>query len=150
MKKRLLLLLALLTICSCTPLKAPTAQFQKYEITNISFNKADLAFLFDVENPNATPISIKDINYSLSLDGSNVVSGTHEGFSLQAKEKISVKIPIEIKFVQLVGEAGNLAKKFILRDNNIKYCLDGQASIFDNVGFSARVPFTADGEIKFF
>ena len=113
-------------------------------------NKTDLAFLFDIENPNDIPIGIKDVNYSVSLDGNNFMTGTYEGFSMQAREKKSVKIPIEIIYSRMIGPAANVARKFIMRDSSIKYKLEGQALIVDNVGFSSRVPLHADCEIKLF
>lgn len=135
--------------CSCTNIQAPNTQFKKYEVTQVSLTKANLAFLFDVENPNSIPIGIKDINYSVALDGNSIVSGTHEGFSMQAKEKISIMVPVEVNYSQLIGKTFALAKKFLMKDS-IAYKLEGQVSIVDNVGFSARVPFEANGEIKFF
>jgi len=145
-----LLVLIALSVSSCSDVKGPVTVFQKYEITHIGMNKTDLAFLFDVENPNDIPIGIKDVNYSIALDGNNFMCGTHEGFSLQAREKKSVKIPIELIYSQMIGPAANVARKFIMRDNSIKYKLEGQASIVDNVGFSSKVPLYADGEIKLF
>jgi LEA14-like dessication related protein len=142
--------LCMLFASSCTNIKAPVTVFQKYEITHIGMTKADIAFLFDVENPNDIPLGVKDINYSIALDGSSTLTGTYEGFSIQAKEKKSVKIPVVINYAQMMGPAANIARKFIVRDNSIKYKLEGQALIVDNVGFSSRVPFNADGEIKFF
>jgi len=145
-----LLVLVALSVSSCTDVQGPITVFNKYEINHIGMKNADLSFLFDVENPNDIPIGIKDINYSIALDGNNLMSGTYEGFSMQAREKKSVKIPIEINYSQLIGPAANVVRKFIMRDNSIKYKLEGQALIVDNVGFSSRVPLHADGEIKFF
>jgi len=143
-------MLIALSASSCTDVQGPVTVFQKYEITHIGMSKTDLAFLFDIENPNDIPIGIKDVNYSIALDGNNFMSGTHEGFSLQAREKKSVKIPIEIIYSRMIGPAANVARKFIMRDSSIKYKLEGQALIVDNVGFSSRVPLYADGEIKLF
>ena len=153
MKKRsiifLLLLMAAL-LSSCANIKAPISQFNKYEIKNIGFTKADLIFSFDVENPNDIPIGIRDIAYQLALDGSNVVTGTNEGFTLYPKEKKIVSFPVEVAYNKLIGQAMNIAKKFIMRNGNIKYKIDGELSVVDNVGFSARVPLNAEGEMKLF
>jgi LEA14-like dessication related protein len=145
-----LLILVALSVSSCTDVQGPVTVFNKYEINHIGLNKADLAFLFDIENPNNIPIGIKDVNYSISLDGNSFMTGTYEGFSLQAKEKKSVRIPIELIYSRMIGPAANVARKFIMRDSCIKYALDGQALIVDNVGFSSKVPLHADGEIKLF
>jgi len=146
----ILLLFLMILACSCTNIKAPNTSFSKYEITQIGLTKADIAFLFDIENPNNIPIGFKDINYTIELDGKGFLSGTYEGFSMQAKEKKCVSIPVEVNYSLLLAGAANVVKKFIMKDDSIKYKLEGQASIVDNVGFSARVPFNADGEIKFF
>jgi len=145
-----LLIMIAFSVSSCTDVQGPVTVFNKYEINHIGLNKADLTFLFDVENPNDIPIGIKDVKYSIALDGNSFLCGTHEGFSLQAREKKSVKIPIEIIYSQMIGPAANVARKFIMRDNCIKYAFEGQALIVDNVGFSSRVPIHADGEIKLF
>lgn len=146
------ILLALLAVClcSCTNIKAPTAQFREYEITKIGLTKADLLFKFDVENSNNIPLGIKDINYSIVLDGSSFLSGSNEGFSLQAKEKRAIKIPVELNYAQLIGNAMNIVKKFVTRSGTVKYKLEGQLSVVDNVGFSQRVPINSEGEIILF
>jgi len=145
-----LFLCLVLLLSSCTNIKAPVSQFNKYEIINVDFAKADLMFFFDIENPNDIPIGIKDINYNVALDGNNIVSGTNEGFSIQAREKKTVNFPVEISYIKLLGHATNLVKKFITRTGNVQYKIDGQLSIIDNVGFSARVPLNAEGELKLF
>jgi len=149
--KILLILFALLIFASsCTNIQAPTSQFKKYEISRIGFSSASLIFYFDVENPNSIPIGIKDIDYKLALDESDVASGISEGFDLQAKEKKMVKFPIEISYSDLFGQAINVAKKFISRTGSIKYKIDGSLSIVDNIGISAKVPLEAQGEIELF
>ena len=106
--------------------------------------------MFDIENPNSIPLSIKDINYNLELNGSGFVYGTYEGFSISAKEKKTVGIPVQVRYSDLVGQAVKIAQKFITRSGNISYRLEGNLSLVDNIGISAKVPIAAEGEIKFF
>lgn len=144
------MVLIALFAASCVNLQAPVTEYKKYEIKNISLTKADIVFVFDIDNPNSIPLSIRDIDYNLQLNGSGFVSGTFEGFSLNAKEKKTVSIPVQIKYADLVGQAVKVAQKFISRSGNITYRLDGNLLISDNVGTSAKVPIAAEGEIKFY
>jgi LEA14-like dessication related protein len=135
---------------SCTDLKAPVSTFKTYEIKNISFSKTDLALIFNVENPNEIPITLKDITYNIALDGSRVTSGTSEGFSLEAKGTKVVSFPVELVYADLAGTAGNLAQKFLNRNGDVAYKIDGAVSVSDVIGFSARVPLNAEGKITLF
>jgi len=145
-----LLLFIVLLLSSCSGIKAPVSQFNKYELKQIGLSKAILVFYFDIENPNDIPLGIKDINYSVQLDGNKVVTGTNEGFSMSGREKKLVQFPVELSYTDLARQALNLAKKFIMRNGNVQYKIDGQLSIIDNIGMSARVPLLAEGEIKLF
>jgi LEA14-like dessication related protein len=152
MKIKLIFLLILVCVIgtSCTPLKPPVSVFNKYEIEGITFAKADILFYFDIENPNDIPLGIKDITYSVDLDGSNVTMGTYEGFQLNGRDKKLVVFPVELTYAKLMGQAINLAKKFITRDGNVKYSVKGELSVVDNIGMSAKVPLAAEGDIKLF
>jgi LEA14-like dessication related protein len=150
MRYLIALILCIVLICGCSPIKAPTSQFNKYEIKSVNLTNADLIFYFDIENPNDIPLGIKDINYSVDLDGSNVVEGNYDGFDIQGKEKKMISLPIKIEYAKLAGQAFGLAKKFITRTGSIKYKIAGDLDIVDNVGFSSNVPLGAEGEINLF
>jgi LEA14-like dessication related protein len=139
-----------ITMSSCTNIKAPVSQFNRYEINSIGLSTAALTFYFDIENPNDIPIGIRDINYSIALDGNHVVKGTDSGFNVQAREKKTVKFPVEISYSDLLGPAFNVARKFITRDGSIKYKIDGDLKVVDNVGFSSVVPISVDGNLNLY
>jgi len=146
----LLILIVPLIASSCASIKSPISQFNKYEINSIGLSKASLTFYFDVENPNDIPMGIKDINYSVALDGESVFAGTDGGFDIQAREKKTVKFPVEISYSNLMGQAFNVAKKFMTREGSVKYRIDGDLKVVDNVGFVSQVPINAEGDIKLF
>jgi LEA14-like dessication related protein len=144
------LLLLALFMSSCTDIKAPISTFNRFEISNVGLSKADLVFVFDVENPNDIPLGIKDITYNIALDGNHITNGTSEGFHMNAKEKTTVRLPIELIYADLLGTASNLAHKFIMRDGTVTYKIGGEITVVDNIGFSARVPLDSEGQIKLF
>jgi LEA14-like dessication related protein len=148
MKKLLFILIIPILLCSCVEIKAPEMVFQKYEVSNIQMSKADINFIFDVENPNDIPIGINVIEYSLLLDGNHMLLGTSEGFSIKAKDKTQVKFPVEIKYAELAGQAANIAKKFLTKEP-IDYKMDGKLSVNNYIGSSVDVPFEAAGKIEF-
>jgi LEA14-like dessication related protein len=144
------ILLLAVFLCSCAPIEPPAVNFQKYELKSVGLTKSDVVFLFDVENPNNLPLGFKEISYSVKLDGSELAVGTFEGFDLSAQEKKTISIPVEVVYSKLVGQAANIALKFIKKES-IKYAVEGEIKIRDNfTGFSTGVPLKAEGELKFF
>jgi LEA14-like dessication related protein len=144
------ILLLAVFLCSCAPIEPPAVNFQKYELKSVGLTKSDVVFLFDVENPNNLPLGFKEISYSVKLDGSELAVGTFEGFDLSAQEKKTISIPVEVVYSKLVGQAANIAVKFIKKEN-IKYAVEGELKVRDNfMGFTAGVPLKAEGELKFY
>lgn len=143
----LILLVMLMPSCD---FDSPKVTFNRYDIKHIGITKADLVFIFNVENPNNVPLSVSDISYSVALDGNNVTSGSSEGFSLNGRETKESEFPVELEYAQLIGPAAGLVQKFIARNGTVKYSITGDLTIKDNIGTSARVPLDAEGEIKLF
>lgn len=148
MRALVFILVVPILLCSCVDIKAPEMVFQKYEISNIGLSKAGINFIFNVENPNDIPIGINDIEYSLLLDGNHILSGSSEAFSIKAKDRTQVKLPVEIQYAELIGQAAELAKKFLAKES-INFKIDGKLSVNNYIGSSVDVPFEAAGKIKF-
>ncbi len=150
MRNAVLIFLLAVFLSSCAPINPPTVNFQKYEVKGVGLTQSDVAFLFEVENPNNLPLGFKEISYSVKLDGSELVAGTFEGFDLSAKEKKTISIPVQVVYSKLAGQAANLAVKFIKKES-IKYAVEGELKVRDNfTGFCAGAPLKAEGELKFF
>ncbi len=146
----LLILGLALFAASCTPIDPPTATFDHYDIKGIGLTRSDIEFYFNVENPNTVPLGLKEITYDIALDGAELVSGTIEGFDLNAREKKMVAIPIQIVYASMAGQAANIAVKFIKREM-IKYSIKGELTVTDRtVNFSVKAPLQAEGELKLF
>ena len=145
-----LVLAAIALFVSSCNFEAPKTSFKRYELRHIGVTKADLAFIFDIENTNDIPISVTDIDYSVDLDGSNVTSGSSEGFSLNGRETKESAFPVELSYAKLIGPASGIVQKFIARSGSVSYRITGELTIRDNIGTSARVPLDAEGEIKLF
>ncbi len=136
-------------LSSCAPIEPPAVNFQKYELRSVGLTSSEVAFDFDVENSNNLPLGFKEISYSVKLDGSEIATGTFEGFDLSAKEKKTVSIPVRVVYSKLLGSAANIAFKFMKKES-IKYAVDGELKISDNfMGFTANAPLKAEGELKF-
>lgn len=148
MKKLVFILVIPILLCSCVEIKAPEMVFQKYEVSNIGLSKAGINLIFNVENPNEIPIGIDVIEYSVSLNGNHILSGTSEGFSVKAKDRTQVKFPVEIRYAELMGQAADLAKKFLTKEP-INYRIDGKLSVNNYIGSSVNVPFDSAGKIEF-
>ena len=112
--------------------KAPKISASKLSVKNLSFTKADLELVLDIDNPNAFGVSLKDLNYNVNINGLNTISGTTSSeINISEKGKNTVKVPVSFNLLQLGRSAYNLLKS----DQPLEYSLSGSSNI------GATLPF---------
>jgi LEA14-like dessication related protein len=120
----------------------------KYELSEVTISDAKIDFYIAVTNPNNVPLSMREINYNIFLDGADILDGTHEGFALQGQESIQIKLPIKLEFTRLSGPAISIATKLIQRSGSVSYKISGSVKVYDNIGFSVNAPIDIEGKMN--
>ena len=77
----LLLSLCLLSACASTGslIDAPNVSLRNVEVTDLDFSRQTFLLGFDVTNPNAFPLPVKNVSYGVELDGYRFASGSTRG-----------------------------------------------------------------------
>lgn len=121
------------------PIVEPKVQVQAFEITGLSFVGIEGLVTLDVENPNESKLSAKELNYTLAVAGNELVAGqSTDNISIPALGTDTIELPVEMSFAKLIE-----AFPKVLSSGLANYVITG--NIKTNF---ATVPFTKKGEFK--
>lgn len=90
---------ALLFATGCAELQQflPTVTFDTLRVNDIDFERADVDFVFQVDNPNPVQVSLASFDYGLGLEGIELLTGDDaDGFVLDAAGASELSLPIEL------------------------------------------------------
>lgn len=98
----LLVSLGLSTGCEDLQQLVPTVSFSHMQLDDLSFEAADVTFVFDVENPNPVDIGLASFDYDLGLAGTTLVSGQDaDGFLLSAAGGSALALPSHLDYTDI-------------------------------------------------
>lgn len=138
----LAVILCLVCLVQCAHLSdfitRPVISYDTIIFKNMSFTEATAVFRFNVYNPNAIGMSIKEIGYDLDVNSSNFLSGVlNDGLSLPASGSSVFEVPVRIEYIDFFRSV----RSFLSADS-LDYDLGGYAdfSMF-------RVPYKKSGRL---
>ncbi|MFN7142281.1 MAG: LEA type 2 family protein [Myxococcota bacterium] len=77
----------------------PTVKFQRLDLVALDFERIDVDFVFDVENPNPVEIPLSRFDYSLGFEGIEIISGDDpNGLALVAEGTSELALPVGLEF----------------------------------------------------
>jgi len=132
----------LLTSAGCAELEPylPKVHFEELRVNDIDFEKADVDFVFNVENPNPLEISLSSFSYALGFEQVELLSGDNEdGFTLEASAGSELDLPVVVTW-QSAWETVQATRG----EDVVDFGLDGHFG-FDTPLGEARVPYDEDG-----
>ncbi len=86
----------------------PRVSFKSMELRKIDFSKAQVDFVFTVDNPNPISVKASSFAYTFALAGKQLMAGKQsDGIQLKANGGSEVALPVSIAFkdVLAIGEA---------------------------------------------
>lgn len=111
-----------------SPVSSPTVQLKNVQVVGLGFKGQTFLLSFDVENPNAFPLPIRNIDYGVKLDGQQFASGqTTSEFTVPANGDSSFAISVDLNLLQTSPQL-----LFIVRDgarSDIRYELEGRLGV---------------------
>jgi LEA14-like dessication related protein len=143
MKRLLTLCIGLIALTGCSELEPflPKVKFDKLSVRDITFQEANVDFVFSVENPNPVGVNLASFSYALGFEEVQLLSGDNaDGFELQAMGSSALELPVDLVF----ADAWNTVQATRGVDD-IGFGLDG------NFGFDlpeiglVKVPYDAGG-----
>jgi LEA14-like dessication related protein len=120
----------------------PTVKFDRVKLRDIDFDKVDLTFLFNVNNPAPLKVALSSLSYALALEGTQLFEGNKpDGVTLKAAAEAPLKFPMTLRWAELV----ELFQKIKGRDE-LDFGLSGKLGFNTPVG-EAKLPYDAAGTI---
>lgn len=108
-------------------IKLPSIKISSLKLNNLNFTSANLTLNLNFNNPNPIGLLLNNINYTLTVNGNNWISGASEKSQRINKSSANIlEIPIQLNFMQL----GQTAYSIISGNSMVEYTLNG----FVNIG----------------
>ncbi len=81
----------------------PSVAFDTVDVKHIDFDKADLNFIFQVDNPLPLKVGLASLTYKLSLEAVEFLTGRDpDGFQLRPEAKSPLSIPLTLRWQKAV------------------------------------------------
>jgi LEA14-like dessication related protein len=107
-------------LSACAPLdikealeqQRPTVTVDSQRLTRLDFDRANLAFGIQVNNPNPVALSLAGLDYDLKLDGHSFASGQqNKQMQLAAAGASRFELPLSLAFKEIYQGIANLQDK---------------------------------------
>lgn len=128
-------------------LLVPEIKEDHLEIRSMNFSQAQLILTIALNNPNTFPIMLKNLDYGITIEGSQLVQGSVPGVSeIKAKSDSEIKVPLNVS----VKEVGQTLLDLLKKGNNQKcaiklaFQIDSNNDMFKN----SKVSLESEAPVK--
>jgi LEA14-like dessication related protein len=144
--KLVLVLTAALYLSSCAYLnqnflKDPEVNVVDFKVTHVTLEDISVAVKMNIKNPNAIPLKLDEVSYTLKFSGNEVTEGHFkDGVNIPASGQSDVTVPLQFKYSSVSSVISSLFKNTFTKE----YEIAGTAKfgVFS-------IPFNKKGEVKF-
>jgi LEA14-like dessication related protein len=134
-------LLSLTSGCAALDGYLPQVRFQELAVNELDFTRADVDFVFAVDNPNPVEIELSQFSYALGLEGIQLIAGDDaDGMGLEAIGSSELALPVEL----IWEDAWNVVQATQGLDY-VGFQLDGDFGFETPIG-EALIPYDEDGD----
>ena len=145
---QMVLLAFCLSGCASVPeslVSSPSVSLRNVQVVGLGFSGQTFLMSFDVANPNAFPLPIRNVDYAVKLDGQRFASGeTASEFTVPANGSTSFAISVDLNLLRTAPQLLSIARDSSQRE--IKYELDGRFAI--DTPFAPAVSYHDTGRIR--
>ena len=127
-------------------LKTPEITYDRFEVKRIALDKADVEFIFILNNPNPRGLDNILADYELFLKGQSTSQGKDVNFSVKPNSKSEIRLPTEINYIKAFQSAEILAEAVIRGQKTIPFTLNAVFKIDVKLA-TFRIPVTAKGDL---
>jgi len=148
---RLGLILIAATLIACAGMEpkisTPGVSLRNVQVQELDFSRQVFLMGFDVTNPNAFPLPIRTISYTVRLDGQHFAGGsTESAFTVAAQSDGEFAISVELDLLRTAPQLLYTVYDGVSRD--IPYELKGQLGI--DIPFVKPLTYESRGEIRLY
>ena len=138
----------LVSACSTLPqnlISAPNVELSDVKVVGLDFANQSFLLSFDVDNPNAFALPVKNVGYGVKLDGQRFASGeTSSNFTVPANGTTQFAITVDLNLLQTAPQLLSIVRD-AARDE-IPYELEGEFGV--NLPFAPPVRYATNGMIQ--
>ncbi len=111
----------------------------------MSFSRQTFVLGFDISNPNAFPLPVKVLSYSVQIADQRFASGQTDGaFTVPANGDSSFAISVDLDIMQQTSRIASLLRAG--SEGEINYELNGSLTV--DIPFTKPIPFSNKGTIS--
>jgi len=137
----LLVVAALGTGCEEVEDFLPKLRFDTLQAEEVTFERAKVDFVFQVDNPNPIEIALSSFSYDLGLEDVPLLNGDNEdGFVLEASDASELRLPVDLTWAG-VFETINATRG----EDFVDFGLAGHFGFDTPIG-EARLPYDEGGD----
>jgi LEA14-like dessication related protein len=138
------LLLVGLSACALKPVVAPEVSLADLQITELSLTHANLLAGLKIYNPNSVGVTIKQVDYTLSLNGIRVSSGqSAKEVSIGAEESGLLNLRLSSAYWDLLRILNQ-----VQTGQTAKFALDGKVKVGGYGILGKTFEFNKEGDIS--
>jgi len=130
-------------------LKMPKLSVKGLRLQSLNFASAKLSLDIEMDNPNAFLMLLKNLSYSLSIDGLKWADGTlQKDITFEKQGKSNLSIPISLNFFEM----GQTVYNLISKKSQFPYEFDTQIQLKTELPFLEQVdiPLKKSGNLQLF
>jgi len=127
-------------------LKTPEITYDRFEVKRMAPDKAEVEFIFILNNPNPLGLDNISANYELFLKGQSTAQGKDVKFSVKPNSKSEIRLPAEISYIKAFKSAEILAEAAIRGQKSIPFTLNAVFMIDVKLA-TFSIPVTAKGDL---
>ena len=148
MQKAIYLVALLIGLGGCASsgplIERPTVQLSGVEITRLSFSEQTVQLTLDVANPNAFPLPVRTVRYSVLLEQQQFAAGeTAASFSVPARGETAVDISVTLNLMESAARLLPMLRAGTSRP--LDYELHGSLAV--DIPFARPLQFSREGTI---
>jgi len=145
---RMLLLASCLSACATVPgglVDPPNVNLRNVQIVGLGFSSQTFLLSFDIANPNPFPLPIRNVGYSVRLDGQRFASGEAASeFTVPANGDTSFAISVDLDLLQTAPQLLSIVRGGTGRE--IRYELQGRFAV--DIPFAPELSYHDTGRVR--
>lgn len=128
-----------------TLISTPAVDLTSVKMEKIRFTGQTFLLGFEVDNPNAFPLPIKAVKYSVSFDDERFAGGeARAAFTIPARGSDEFQLSVELDIMNAANQISSLLQGGMRE--HVNYRVEGSLTV--DIPFAKPLPFASSGTIQ--
>jgi len=132
-----------LKVLNQATVQKPAVKITNTQLAALSFDRADLLFDIEIDNPNSVGVSLAGFDYDLLLNEQSFLKGDQQKqMEIKARDKATIQFPLTLDFMDLYNTYQRLKE-----EEDVGYTLKTGFSFDLPVLGVVRIPVSTSGRV---